>query len=152
METRKTILFIVGIFLLLIGVIIFGFFPAVSQLIHDDEVEYFTATLVDVNQESVTHVRRRHSYTSYINTLTFKSNDEKHPANFTVVEETMTNGKYRMGVGKTFSMYTYADRYALQREDLFATSGMKSVGAFIGVLGAGLMIFPLASARNRRYY
>ena len=87
METRKTILFIVGIFLLLIGVIIFGFFPAVSQLMHDDEVEYFTATLVDVNQESVTHVRRRHSYTSYINTLTFKSNDEKHPANFTVVED-----------------------------------------------------------------
>lgn len=154
METWKSVLIVTGIFVIITGIIIFGFFPAVSQLMHDDEVEFFTATLINVDQESVYHRRSRSSsgYTSYINTLTFKSNDDKNSEKFTIVDETRTFNKYKSQIGNTFSIYNYSDRYAFNREDLFATTGLKTVGLIVIVVGTSMVVAPITGTRRRRFY
>lgn len=154
METWKTVLIITGIFVIIAGIIIFGFFPTVSQLMHDDEVEFFTATLVNVDQQSVYHRRGRNrsGYTTYVNTLTFKSNDDKHPANFIIVDETRSFNKYKLQIGNTFSVYNYSDRYAFTREDLFVTTGLKTAGLIAIVVGTSMVMAPITGARRRRFY
>ena len=85
--------------------------------------------------------------------MTLKSNDDKHPGNITIVEETRMFNKYKSRIGNTFSVYTYSDRYANNREDLFAIPGVKAVGSFMTILGLSMVLVPImGSRRNRLFY
>ena len=154
METWKIISFFAGIICILFGIIAFGFYPAVNQLLHDDEVTYFSATLVDVDQTAIYHrlhgrYSRSRGYTTYMNKLTFKSSDSNYPNTITIEEETVSRNVYLEKKNTTFTIYNYKDKYAIKRDELFTSKTIKGVGPGIIAIGLAAIIFPLGVEKNR---
>lgn len=154
METHKTIIMILGVFLLAFGIIAVGFTKTVNEILHSDEVQTIFGEVVNVDCRTETHYRRgsRSSYTEYISTITLRNTDPKSDIKtYQIVESSTVYSAHRYKPGTKLTTYELNGKFGLSRDEVYTSKFFNTVGFTMMAVGTSAILIPVMGKRYRRY-